>query len=581
MSDICTPEFNDQTRKLMERADELRAKLKATQRDATRMAQLEKQSAGLRSKIEAGDTSRPAKKEKHQYADAVLKAQAERNRLRAQVEELIAKGDRMNESVPKKIFGMVHDFGMASILASLHVYKKLAGAVVSTHAGSLLSDASRSIAKHVIPGVKNIAEQSPQYGEGLSLDAMKGRVQGLKEAPAEALNQLKHGQATREAAFGNPVNASNEYFTHVGTMAEALKTPGALNRAREVVHHVAGLVGRTHAAEKEFVSQPEWREGIVRESRFAVKKLQSEGKTPEEVAKIMQSEGMQSAIGAKALERAYDSKLQGKNAITSGINAMVANLDKSHSAFVNALGFAFKRLFPVRNVPINAVVRASDYVFGGAKALVEAMGKGEMTRDRADYIMKNIGRQGTVAALMTIGVLYYTKFGSVPGTFNKREQPKYTDADGKVIAPGSAAGVGSEAFHSPEAALAEVGATMAQVFHKEYGKEQGTDLALDVILKPTANWVIRAIPYTDTTRRISNTMAYGRGRKGGVTAGIGEVVGDNIRSTVIPGFVQQTAAAQDPSPYYRQPRNIGEDIETGIPGLRENVPAGHQRRPDK
>lgn len=580
MSDICTPEFNEQTRKMMARAEELRAQLKATQRDATRLAQLEKQSAALREKIAAHDTSRPPKREPIQYADAVLKAQAERNRLRSQVEELISKGDRMNESTPKKIFSMVHDLGMASILASLHVYKKLAGAVVGTHVGSLVSDATRSVARH-IPGIKQIAEQSPQYGEGLNLEALKARFQGLKEAPAEALNQLKHGQATREAAFGNPVHASNEYFTHVGTMAEALRTPGVLNRAREVVHHVAGLVGRTHAAEKEFVSQPEWRDGIVRESRFVVKKLQSEGKTPEQVAKIMQSEGMQSAIGTKALERAYESKLQNKNAVTSGINAMVANLDKSQSAFMNALGFVFKRFFPVRNVPINAVVRATDYAFGGAKALIEAMGKDKMTRERADYIMKNIGRQGTGAALITMGVLYYTKFGSVPGTFSKRDQPQYKDASGNVIPPGSAAGVGSEAFHSPEAALAEVGATMAQVFHKEYGKQRGTDLALDVILKPSANWAIRAIPYTDTPRRIANTMAYGRGRKGGVTAGIGEVAGDMARSTVIPGFVQQIAAAQDPSHYYRQPRNIVEDIKTGVPGLREQVPTGHQRRPDK
>ena len=577
-SATCTPEFDDKTREMMARVKELREQLKATQRDATRLQQLEKQSAQFREKIAAGDTSRPEKRQPIEYGDAVMRAMADRNRLRMQVEDLIAKGDRLNQSSAKKVMGIVHDLGMASILASAHVYKKLAWAVGETHVGSLTSDVTRSAARHV-PGIKQIAEQSPQYGRGVDLDALKARWQGIKEAPKEALNQLRHGMASREAAFGNPVHSSNEFFTHAGRLADALATPGALNKTMEVTRHVAGIVGRTHAAEKEFVAQPEWREGIARETKFLVQRMMKEGKSADEINRTMQSEAVQAAIGTKALERAYDSKLQGKNALSSGVNALISGLDKSNSTPMNFLGFLLKRVFPVRNVPVNAVIRGTDYLAGGVKAALEAARKGDMTRERADYIMRSIGRQGTGAALMLAGWVFYQSFGGIPGVLSKKQQQR--DENGEKINPGEGAGLGSEAFHGPEAAVVQIGASMAQLFHKEYGKEKGTELALDVLTKPTANWMLRTIPYTDTPRRWKNTMEYGRARKGGITAGLGQIVAENLRSILVPGVVQQYAAAQDPRNNYPEPRNMWEDIASGIPGLRENVPVGKQRRPDR
>lgn len=572
MTDICTPDFNDQTRKMQERVKELREQLKATQRDATRLTQVEKQSAGYREKIATGDTTRPQKPEPKPYGEAVLNAIAERNRLRSQVEELLAKGDRLNRTVAQKILGIGHDIGMAAILASLHVFPKLAYAVAGGHVGSLISDATRSVAKAVIPGVKRIAEQSPQYGQGLNWDALKGRWQGVKEAPKEILNQLKYGQALREAAFGNASRMSDEYMTHVGTMTEAIRTEGALNKTAEVVRQAAGYIGRTHAAVKEFLAQAEFREGVARESKFLANKFKEQGMTPEQVQHVMSQESTQAAIGTKALERAYESKMQGKNALSSSVDAMVGTLDRSKNPFINSLGFLFKRAFPVRKVGVNIAIRQTEHLAGGAKALVESMRDGAMTPERADYIMKNIGRQGVGAALVTAGILYYQQIGGVPGVFSKKDAPQLKDAQGNAIKPGESEGFSSETFHGAELSLLQIGASMAQVLQKEHGKEQGLDLALDVALKPTLNWYARTIPYTDQFRRWTNTMQMGRGRTGGVTAGLGEIAGDTLRSSVVPGVVQQYAASQDPYKGFRRPRNITEDVKMGIPGLREEVP---------
>jgi hypothetical protein len=74
----------------------------------------------------------------------------------------------------------------------------------------------------------------------------------------------------------------------------------------------------------------------------------------------------------------------------------------------------------------------------------------------------------------------------------------------------------------------------------------------------------RTIPYTDQARRVSNTVQYGRGWS--------EAAGNQIRSMTVPLIVQQEAQREDPRKGYPKPRNIKEDIESGIPGLRKNVP---------
>ena len=105
-----------------------------SRKDTTRQRQLAKQIVELRRRIDEGDYSKVVRTP-IQYNEATRKLEAERNRLRGTFEEMAAKAERMNRSPVKKTLSMIHDLQMASILASLHVYKKLAYAVGggSTH----------------------------------------------------------------------------------------------------------------------------------------------------------------------------------------------------------------------------------------------------------------------------------------------------------------------------------------------------------------------------------------------------------------------------------------------------------------
>lgn len=570
----CTPEYNQRTRDMMAELEKIKAQHAEVVRNANRARDLEKQAAGMSA---TGPVSRVPGRQPHEYTDPrVLDALMKRNMARNQFENFLAKGDRMGRNPFQKVLGIVHDVQMASILASLHVFKKLAYAVGGGHTLSLLADAARSAAKAVIPGVKGIAAEAPRYGEGLSWGAMKARWKGITEASKEAINQIRYGQATREAAFGNPSRMSDEFMTHVGTMSEALHTPGLLNKVAETTRQAASYIGRTHAAEKEFLAQPEFRESLYRRSVAMARELKRQGMTAEQAAEVLSRESTQAGLGAQAMTDAYESKMQGKNKLSSAVDAAIGTLDRSKNAGDNFLGFVAKTLFPIRKIGVNVAIQGSSLMAGAVKALAAAMkgteGLSKADRAaRADYIMKNIGQQGAGAALLTAGILYYDKFGGVPGVFTKKQAPPQKDADGNPIPAGESSFSGSEAFHGAPFAMMQIGASMAQVFKKEQGKD-GVTRALDVVLKPTGNWFVRTVPYLDTPRRWINTAEYGRGRTQGLTGAVSQIAGDTLRGMVVPGVVQQKARDDDPYKGFRKPRNLKEDIETGIPGLRETVP---------
>jgi hypothetical protein len=556
MSNICTPEFNDQTRKLQEKAKALREQLKATQRDATRLEQLEKQSAELRQA--KGPYSKVNFKSDKEYGEAVKKAQLERDRLRAQADELIAKGERLSQSPAKKVLATAHNLQMAMILASKVVYEHLAYAVGGGHIGSLIADVTRSAAKHTIPGLKGIAEKAPRYGQGISWKAFKDRVQGAKEAPRQAFNQIWHGAADREVGGKVARHSTDEFYSYLGTLSEAIKTPGVLNKAMETTRAISGYVGRTHAATKEFLTQPEFRETVGRETRYLEKNLEKQGVPPEKAADFMQRESTQATLASKGVAQAFTEKMQGKNIINSAVDRWVGALEKSDSVGANALAGIFKAVEPVRKIGVNIADRQVSNLAGAGRALVDVMQKGDMTPERADRIMFNIGRQGVGATMLAVGVLYYAKMGGVPGVFTKKEQPQLKDEKGNPIKPGESEFLPKEAFHGDVFALVQIGASMMQVYEKEHGKEKGVQLALDVLGRPTYNWFERTIPYTDTARRTASTLEYGRGW--------GEVLGNILRSHVVPGFVQQKARDEDPYKGFRKQKSISDDLKVGIPG---------------
>lgn len=568
----CSPEYNDQTRKMMDDLEKLKAQHAEVSKNVTRQRQLEKQSAALREKVAAGHAERPGKKDPRQYDEGVQKARLERDRLKRQVDALIQKGERMHQSTPKRVLDVAHAVQMFNLFTSYMVHPKLMAAVLGGHVLSVAQAGSISIAK-LIPAIKRLADISERQGAGLTLGGLAARGKGLAAAPKAAVESFTHGHSMLEAAHGEVARASDAYWGVQGTLAEALNTPGLKNKILESSQILLSYPGRTHGMIKQFLSTPEFYQSYFDRSLQIQKQMKAKGHSPEEIQEFLGRETTQATIGAKALMDAYESKMQGKNRINDVVVGAINRLSNSDKFTENVVGFAAKTILPVARVGANVFKQGTSLMAGGVKAAIEAAAKKEMTPERADYILKNIGQQGAGLGLfMALGAVYYNMFGGIPGAGKKVQK----DSEGNPIKPDEAdiAGipVGAWGFHGAPFAMLQMGAGIRRLFEQEQGKGKGaTDAALTAIGSNLWNWTERTIPEFDVVRRAANTLEWGRG-KGKYGSPWGELLGNQLRSMIEPLALQQYAQQTDPYKKLRKPRNLEEDLKLGIPGERETVP---------
>jgi hypothetical protein len=585
MSTGCTPEFNERTRQLQDELDKLKAAHAELAKNERRLAQVTAQSAAIREGLKEGKFPEKQPRSKPAYNEEVHQALLDLNNLRARRDAFLAKGDRFKRTAVQKVLGIGVDTLRASILASVKVFGHLAYAVAGGHVESLLADLARSGAR-VVPGLRRIADRAERYRYGLDAGALAQRARGLKEAPGTALSQLTQGAAPREAIS---VGRSDEFLTHAGAIADVIKdvttAPTVLDKVAEGAHAASGAVGRSHAMVKEFLTQPEYRESLYRITQAKMEDLKAQGMSAEQAMAEMNKPTTMAEVQERAVQEAYDAKMQGKNVLNATVDNALATLDRSKSTGAHVLAGLTRLYLPIRKIGVNIADRTLSLAAGSARARLAyskwtsdvKAGKatGPIPRETADYIMQQIGRNGAGAMLAGLGILYYDKIGSVPGVFKKKDEPKITDADGNPIEPHASAWTGSDVFHGSAFGLVRIGATMAQVYAKELGKEGGVKAALDAVAKPAYSYTVDTVPYLNTPHRDYQTVEYGRDKNERGPEAFGQVLGNHLGG-FIPGPIRDWARSGDPYQGQRYARNIGEDFKLGLPGYREEVPVRRQ-----
>lgn len=561
---------------MMDDLEKLKAQHADVSKNVTRQRQLEKQSATLREKVAAGQAEKAPKRPEIQYDPQVQRARLERDRLKRQVDALVEKGERLKQGTPRRILDTFHAVHIFNIFTSWMVYPKLMAAVIGGHTLALLQKGSISVAK-MVPAINRLALLSERQGAGLTLGGLKARARGLADAPRAALETWQHGHSLLEAAHGEVSRASDSYWGYMGTLTEALESPGMKNKVFETAQVLASYPGRTHGMIKQFLSNPEFYESYFDRGHQLSKQMEAAGKTPDEIREFLGRETTQATIGAKALLDAYESKMQGKNRINDAFVGAINQLSNSKEFAANLAGFVMKSLLPVARVGANVFKQGTSLMFGSVKAAGSAAKAKilheEFTPERADYILKNIGQQGVGAIAIATGIILADYLGGIPGAGKKGVVQK--DAEGNPIKPDEAdiAGVpvGAWGFHGAPFAMLQMGAGIKHVFEQEVGRKGATDAALTAIVSNVWNWTERTIPPFDVVRRDANTLEYGRSR-GKYGSPWGELLGNQLRSMFVPLALQQEAAREDPYKKFRKQRNLQDDIKVGIPGYREEVP---------
>jgi hypothetical protein len=347
----------------------------------------------------------------------------------------------------------------------------------------------------------------------------------------------------------------------------------------ETAHAAARFVGGTHAAMKEFVSEPEMNVAQMQIGRYTREQLLKRGMQPEAIEDYMARESTQASIQAQAYEHSLESKFQGKNALNEAVNSTLARWEKTGGIPGKVASFLFKEEYPVRGIPINiAKELLTSYPFGMFKAAAKMMKfEGMKEEDKpaaADYIMKNLRKQGIGIATIALGGLLSNQIGGVPRAEKKDKNAPVKPGEAMVAGQN----VGTQIMHGPVPELLELGASLERVYRKEYGGK-GFTAFLESLAQVYPTLALQTIPYSDQPMRQARTVE--NAQKYDHRAGYDKVLGEMIRSNVVPAAVQQYARGDwpftglpgtDPYKGFRNARNIPEDVKLGVPGLREEVP---------
>jgi hypothetical protein len=201
---------------------------------------------------------------------------------------------------------------------------------------------------------------------------------------------------------------------------------------------------------------------------------------------------------------------------------------------------------------------------GAAKALgqvIAAKGVEKLTPDQADYVMRNLKKQTIGAALMYVG---YAAADSIGGYYQQGDNKRrLKNAPGDM----TIGGVTIPRFltHNPAMEMLQIGATIRRVQEARAARDE----------HPVASGVLAAgkgllseVPFFDTPSRIGEAATN--------VKTVGKYLGGEVRSAFIPPDVQNVARMMDKDKK-RSPTGFWQEIEAGIPGLRENVPLSRQQ----
>ena len=226
-----------------------------------------------------------------------------------------------------------------------------------------------------------------------------------------------------------------------------------------------------------------------------------------------------------------------------------------------------RTILPIVRVPTNIVAETMQYAVGsviGSVRVGMAMRRGlqNLKPEQADLIMRELKKGSLGAAMMLTGYL-------LPNAVGGYYQPGKQDA--KAVKPGNLKLFGHEVpsylLHNPLLETLQLGATIRHVADSKLRKQDAGGQGVPAGITAGALGLTEQIPFIREMFELSKlqnpqTQA--------------NFMGELAKSIAVPQLVQWIAERSDKNPAgepnKRAPQTVLQHVETGIPGLRQQVP---------
>ncbi|MGA8908889.1 MAG: hypothetical protein WB524_14835 [Acidobacteriaceae bacterium] len=494
---------------------------------------LKKKIETMQKQLDTGNYTKPTRRTTvlDQQAEG-LKAQAEK--LKSQVDDAIHKQKLAARTPLEKGVATFQKWRRAVLLSSVNTLGKLTTAAMLRFGTTPIEELIGGVLSHV-PGISEIAEKAPREGGGLSISAeAKAFSQFFDKATAQDIREaLKTGKTSLDYLYGK----------------KNTLPPEALD-----------FFGHLHGALKVLPKRAEFFRSFEKRAQWALDNHLD-----------IEDPKVQATIAADAYIDANRAIFMQENFINTGFRLLM-NYFHSQGLSGKATEFMIQTVLPIVKVPTNIVAETGSYAFGSVTGSIDALrvivskdGLKNLTGHEADNIMRSLKKGSVGLAVLAIGYYAGRAGGFIestgfyqPGDDKKPKKAETLTVGGVDLPPWIQ--------HTPVGLVMEMGATMRRVndAYTVKGKSGGFVAGA----ASAGLGAAKKVPFLEEGTRLAEATR--------TSDSAGLFLDDLIQSLIVPPDVRRLAQAGDTQK--RQPTDLKESIEQGIPGLREDVPVKGKKR---
>ena len=505
-------------------------------RTAARIIELER-------KLATGDFEKKARRILNMDEESMrLKNEAEK--AKEAVDHAIRERQLANRTTLEKGLDWTKKWRRAVILSGATTIAKLTMAATMRQIITPFEEIVGTILHHT-PYISGISKMAPREGGGLNVRAeAEAFVQWFKKQTYLDIKDVaKTGQGSLDRLYGHKHDAPPEAIE---------------------------FFGRIHGALKVTPKRAEFFRSLQKRTEHAIAN-----------GIDVSSPTVQATLTAASYVDANRAIFMNENTIVSAYRILINQL-RNKSSFGNIIATMIELQIPIVKIPTNFVGEVFSYAAGGLKAgakLASAGGREKLTDDDADYIMRNLKKQG-IGMLFLAAVIAMAESGIIElgGYYERGEKRELGEAKaGGMKIHGKE--VPKWALHTPLFELAQMAATIIRT-KKHYAEwnenpkheDKQKDHATAAGIYHAAAGLIEEVPFIGQTER---TLS---GIKNIESAG--QYGAKMLESMLIPPDVRKISNSMDKAGSEQIPRkasNLKQVIQASIPGQRQKLPVDIER----
>jgi hypothetical protein len=519
------------------------SKAQVEQKNAIRLqaykTRTEKQTADLLERARTGNLAPKPKPGPFKFDEEALRLQAENIEAKREFEKALLVKKLEDRTSLEYARDQFLKYRRGFLLSNPVTLAKLSAAAAARIAITPVEEAVGGILGK-IPGISAVAKKAAREGD-FNIQAEAKAVASLFEKGLpDAWETMSKGKGPIDSVFGRKGIHESEI------------NPSAVE-----------FFGHLHAALKAPVKRAEFVRATEKISQFYAKQGMD-----------IKDPMMMERIGMEAYKSAERSIFMNDNKLASSFNNLIRSLESpsKETGKPTAAGKSFstvlQTLFPIVKVPTSIVLETAEYAGGSIKGLYDlrkAYEKGidNLTSDQADVIMRQLKKGSIGGALLVFGFFNPQIFGGYYelGEKRKPDEPKAKSmkVDGQDVP--------AYLLHAPVHEIPQIGATARRAMESHLKKGESGEIAVASGAWAAAIGLIEEIPFTRGAMEVSRLVDPNRREA---------AAGNILKSIIVPQLFQYAAEKMDVDvygePIKRKPKTMMQAIESGIPGLREDVP---------